>query len=557
MKEKSFFLPFLPTSKDTQKIDQISEDHYGTTRELLMESAGALSAHRIQSLYPQAFSQEEIWIFAGPGNNGGDGLVVARHLHSAGAKKMHVFVLSSEGSALFKKQLERLQVQGIEVLKLSNKKSLSSNPSQNLTSFFESIQNSLNPSSLIVDALFGTGLSRDIKDPLLLKLIHFINSASSSVLSLDVPSGLDANRGVIKGQAVKAERTLSFGFAKPGFFIGEGPQCVGKQEILTIGIPLKSLHSIKKKYFLVSQEWVKEIFPRRKNQSYKGDYGALLVVAGRPGMWGSGLLASSAAFRIGAGYVLWGSHIEPLEKLKNVPEVLTQKTSHIIQELKEKNGLNLGLSQRIKAFVVGPGLSVEKDTASLIKELKKSIDHPERGSVILDADGIRACVKFQLFPLPSHWVLTPHLGELLFILNGEKESKKKRGRETKTENLSSTSQIKKDLFSAGLKASLKAGCQVLVKGYHSFLVQDSKCFLVPTGNAALSKAGSGDVLSGMIGGLLAQGLSSFEATLAASYLHGQIANEWENTFHETHSLNPSDLKDSFSFVIGKWMREEK
>lgn len=541
----------LPTSEESRKIDQISQTLYGISGEVLMESAGALSAHRIRSLYPKSLTKGGIFVFCGHGNNGGDGLVLARHLHSSGYQNLKVFVLSWKGSFLFEKQLCRVKNQNIPIILLSKD---TFHCQQNS----KSLPKDLKTASLIVDALFGKGLSKDITDTVLVTLIDHINRSSVPLMSLDVPSGLDPNRGVVRGKAIKAHRTLSLGLASPGFFMGKGPSYVGKLEVLPLGFPQKAVQEVAKTYFLISKKWVRNLLPLRTNQGHKAHYGALLLIAGRPGLWGSGVLASTAAYRMGAGYVIWGSHEEPLKGLKQIPEVLTQKTSTIIKELKQKKSLSLNLSQSIKAVAIGPGLGVEEKTASLIRALKIKMQRPEQGAVILDADAITSCVTFKLFPLPSHWVLTPHRGELLRVLQNKEEEKEvipTNQAQQRKEKQRLKAYIETHPFDMAFEASKKAGCHILLKGYHSLLIRKKQCFIIPSGNTALSKAGSGDVLTGMIGGLLAQGLNSFQATALGAYLHGKIADEWKKRTHETFSLNPSDLKDSFSSVIGNLLQK--
>ncbi len=476
---------------------------YGLTGEILMESAGGLASREIdQAFYPE-LTRGMTAIICGPGNNGGDGFVVARHLHSAGHRDLTIFVLApvDSQSPLFKLQLHRTQLQGLRIVDLTEQ------PEK-----FAQIHSS----KLIIDALFGIGLSRRLEGDFA-KLVDIINSSKVPVVSLDAPSGLNCDTGIAEGSVVQAQMTLSFGLAKPGFFVGDGPMHVGKLRVLPIGFPYEALRGIATSHFLFSERLARRYLPSRQETSNKSDHGHLLLVAGHPGMWGAGILASTSAYRMGVGYVTWASFSTPDENLKQVPEVMTIQWS---------GSMDL---KKYTAIAIGPGLGVTQDTANAIKLIKEKFE----GAVVLDADALIVCVQFGLLPLPKHWIMTPHSGELSRILKTDARA------------------IDLDRYRSVLHAAEATGCHVLLKGYRSIIGYENRCMVINSGNSALAKAGTGDVLTGMIGGLLAQGLDTLPGAATAAYIHGRMADEWVRIGNDKRSLVASDIKDQLPQLMAR------
>ena len=486
------------------QIDELSQKVYGLTGEVLMESAGALAAREIDLTFLPELTRGSVAVVAGPGNNGGDALVLARHLHSSGYRDLQTYLVAPRDSqsALFKIQRERAELQGLRIV--------------DLIEIPERVEQ-LKSAELIVDGLFGIGLRHHIGEPYL-RVIEAMNASRAPKVSLDAPSGLNCATGRVEGVCVRAAMTVTFGLAKPGFFVSEGPAHVGKLRILPIGFPHEALRGIATTHFLFTERLARRYLPARKETGNKSDFGHLLLIAGRPGFWGAGILAGTSGFRMGAGYVTWASHEAPYEVLKEIPEILTAKVDD--EKLWQA---------KISAAAIGPGLGTGPETARLIERLKGMPDIP----VVVDADAITACVEHRLFPLPSHWVITPHTGEMARILKMDSQD------------------IEKDRFRATLNAFEITRCHVLHKGYRSLIGFENRCLIVHAGNSALAKAGTGDVLTGMIGGLLAQGLETLQATATASYLHGRLADEWVRSGQDKSSLTASDLKTLLPQVVSR------
>ena len=290
----------LANSNWSAKIDRLAKEQYSIPSEILMESAGALSAQKIIQYFSEHIKTHSVMVLCGPGHNGGDGLVLARHLHSLGIA-VWVFAADETLSALVKTQKERLNSQKISIYSLND---------------FNKIKEKVKEVSIIVDALFGVGLTRDIEG-YYGDLVEWINRYSREsgldkgfVVSLDVPSGLGVDTGQIMGVCVRADLTLTYGLRKLGFYLQDGPGVVGHIVVLSIGFPRSLLKSSENKHFLVTKKWVSSVLPKRAAKDHKASQGHLLVLAGSPGFWGAGELCSVAAYRMGAGYVTWARQID-------------------------------------------------------------------------------------------------------------------------------------------------------------------------------------------------------------------------------------------------------
>jgi ADP-dependent NAD(P)H-hydrate dehydratase / NAD(P)H-hydrate epimerase len=500
----------LATTEQSRQIEEITQSDYGIDFELLMESAGSLAAREIDQAYFPELKKGEISILCGPGNNGGDGLVVARHLHSMGYRDLTVYTVAPKDkkSILFKKQFERAELSGIRVIDLI------ANPEKT---------DQILGSKIVIDGLFGIGLTRKIEDPYD-SIVSLINRLKVPVVSLDIPSGLDADRGYVLGNAVRASMTITFGLGKPGFFVGEGPLHVGRLRILPIGFPFEVLRRVAVTHFGFHERLARRYLPTRSETSNKSDHGHLLVLAGSEGKWGAGILCATGAYRMGAGYVTFASFDNPKDVLKEIPEVYT---TQIDDE-------NIFDNKKINAVVIGPGLGTGPKTKKILNYLIKN--HKRFPNVVVDADAISVCSQEKLFPLPSSWVMTPHTGELSRLINVEART------------------IESDRYRYALEASRLVGCHVLLKGFRSVLAHRQRCMVIMSGNAALAKAGTGDVLAGMIGGFLSQKVEPIQATATAAYIHGRLADEWVRSGNDRRSLLASDLGVHLPQLMGRIAR---
>lgn len=477
----------LSTKLQSQKLDQKAKN-YGLSVEELMENAGKQSAKWILKKFR---SFESFSVFCGPGHNGGDGWVTACHLKKAG-KKVSVYACKSS-SPLGNKKKSQAQSLHIKPKKLRDWKEAKK--------------------QVLIDALFGVGLDRPLKGEFK-DLILKINQSSQTVVSLDLPSGLCADTGKILGSAVKAHYSLSFARAKAGSYLGEGVQQSGGIIVLTIGFPKELLKKVCDSVYLLQKQDVQTYLPSYKNTANKTDRGWALISAGKEGMWGCGLLASQAAYRVGSGFVTWASQEYPYHKHLEIPETL-------LARLSDKD-----LFDKKTAIGAGPGLGFSKEISKFLLQLKK-----QKSPVLLDADALTLLSRKKSFKLNKHFLLTPHSGELERLLKVPARK------------------IDQNRLLYAQKGAQKYNSYLLLKGLYPVLSDGKKCWIIRTGNSALGKAGTGDVLTGIITGLLAQGLSVFKAGVLGNILQGETAERWIKKGKDINSFSASDIINELPFVM--------
>ncbi len=381
--------------------------------------------------------------------------------------------------------------------------------------------------SLIVDALFGTGLSKPVEG-LYRRVIDAINRSGKRVLAIDVPSGINSDTGQIMGSAVRADHTVTFGYLKPGLVTHPGATLAGQLGIVDIGLP--ELPESTPDINLMTVEIVKEILPLRPADSHKGSFGHVLTIAGSPGMGGAAMLASKSALRVGAGMVFLATprtvmNTLPPEEIiyRPMPETDSGSFSRdAIKPLKEQMAT-------AQAVILGPGLGLTDDTQAIVADILHDIECP----CIIDADGLNAIAKKPelLENNEGDFVLTPHPKELARLLNCE------------------VAEIQSDRIGYALKAAEKFQSVVVLKGSMTVVANpEGQVFINPTGNPGMSTAGAGDVLSGIIGGLLAQGVESFHAAAAGVYIHGRAGDILAEEIAEC-GIVAGDIQRTIPFAI--------
>jgi ADP-dependent NAD(P)H-hydrate dehydratase / NAD(P)H-hydrate epimerase len=418
-------------------------------------------------------------IFAGPGNNGGDGLAIARHLLENGYQ-VQVFCLNSGSKVTpdFRINLEHLQSLKNEILYISGIKDVPI----------------ISKDDIVIDALFGSGLTRPLID-FPAELIEYIHKSEATVVSIDIPSGLFGEENSLKSEAIiKADYTLTFEFPFLSFFFPENAGFVGEFVVLPIGLHKDYIDKADSSYHFIEKNDIKSGFHTRKKFSHKGDYGHALLISGSLGKMGAAVLASKACLRTGVGL-----HTTHIPKAGNMilqtacPEAMLSLDPHdeMCTKLPDLN--------QYKAIGIGPGLGQNPATAALIKKLLEKTKVP----LVIDADGINliAANKEILAALPSNIVFTPHPKEFERLV-GTAENHFKRNK-------------------LQLEFSKKYDAIVVLKGaYTAISCPDGFCYFNPSGNPGMATGGSGDVLTGIILSLLAQGYSPKDAAIIGVYLHG-------------------------------------
>ena len=476
----------LASREQARKIDRLAQSEFQMSARSLMERAGYEAFLIMSAKYGQKLGGASISIICGTGNNGGDGLVVARHLTEIA--KVTVWTVGEFQSQEARDQFEKTQALQVPIRKISES-----------DDWIES--------DFLVDALFGIGLHRALSNELV-EVVRKMNLARGVRISLDVPSGLDVDTGWDFGACMRSDLTITFGLPKPGFYLNLGIDRAKNISVADIGYPSSLVQREAASLSLFDDGLARRVLPERVSFANKSDFGRLAVVAGSNGMWGAHILSTLAGFRSGAGYVYGLSFEDPSKTVNEAPEVM-----HLpISKFRDHD--------KVDAWVVGPGLGATKEvlkkTAGLIDDLKK------RGCerVVIDAEGLSG-IKGEV---PGTWILTPHTGELARMLGVD------------------VSEVEGDRVRAARLASQKFGGHVLLKGSHTVLsMPNGQVSIVDSGSVALAKAGTGDVLAGLIGGLLAQELSSEVSAALGSYVHGLAADLWVRSSGSNESLTASDL----------------
>jgi hydroxyethylthiazole kinase-like uncharacterized protein yjeF len=485
---------------------RVLESRYTSVVPSLMERAGRAAA--AYALRLVGANPAPILIFAGPGNNGGDAFVLARLVKQSGRMVRIVFPGSPE-------KLPSDARRAYEICRSTSADFLVEPPDGDY--------------SLVVDGLFGIGLTRPI-DGDYAAWIERINRFAGPVLALDVPSGLDADTGRVPGCAVHATHTLSFIAAKPGLYTLDGPDHCGEVAIDTLGLPLPDSAGA----LLSPADFAEFLVPRPQN-SHKGSFGSLAVIGGASGMTGAALLAGRAALKLGAGRVFVGL-LEPLAVDPQQPELMLRTPQDALQHA--------------TAAVIGPGLGQAAAALDLVRRAVSASAllalHYPRGAfgnfpLLFDADALNLLAAH---PVLAHAVacrnaptlLTPHPAEAARLL------------------ATTTDEIQADRVAAALELAQRFNAHVALKGCGTLLAHpDGRWRINTTGNPGLASAGTGDVLAGMAGALLAQGWPAQAALACAVHLHGAAADTVVADHAGPIGLTAGELIPSARQLLNRWI----
>ena len=510
----------LVTAAEMRELDRQTIEDIGVPSVVLMENAGRSTYQVIRREFPDLTGP--VVVLAGPGNNGGDGLVVARYLANDGFPVTVFFLASREkvrGDA--RVNLNILEAMGLEVEEVLGEDQLSS------------VVHRMSRAELIVDALLGTGLNSSVRG-LMAQLIAKINQARAPILAVDIPSGLSADSGEPLGSAVEAEVTVTYGFPKLGQIVPPGRDYVGRLWQVDISIPPVLTQNIKTELAEASE--MHRLLPPRPFASHKGTFGHLVVVAGSEGKTGAAALAAEAGLRAGAGLVTAAVPASLNDILEGkLTEAMTlslpEGAAHRALGQEALSLLHIFLLDKT-AVALGPGLGTHPETQELMRVLAKDCPLP----MVIDADGVNALagqlevVKVSKGPR----ILTPHPGEMGRILGIP-------SKEVQSQRL----EVARNFATA-------QGVWVVLKGAQTLVAApDGRLSLNPTGNPMLASGGTGDVLTGLIGGFLAQGLSPWDAARLGVYLHGLAADYLEEVIGLRGHI-AGDLLTCFSELLSEF-----
>lgn len=477
-----------------QNIDRRARDKYGIPILLLMENA----AHGILRVIEDTFgpvTNRKITLICGKGNNGGDGLAAARLLHNRGAR-IQIYLLTDPGELT--KELKSDAETNLDIaLKMGI--DVQGRGSYDIWS----VRNALNHSHVIVDAIFGTGLSSHVKGEYL-EIIELINNSNRPVVAVDIPTGINSDTGEIMGAAVRASVTVTFGIPKKGLFLFPGSDFTGKIHVTDISIPVAAIEEESINLHLLTEDEIVKLMPHRLVNSHKGSFGHVLVVAGSIGKGGAAAMTSVSCLKAGAGLVTLAApvSVQPLiaGKLTEVMTYPLDETDEKTISLKAINTL-LELSKDKEVAAIGPGLTINKDTAELTRQFIKEVATP----IVIDADAINALNGHLgiLKERSSDTILTPHPGEMA-RLTGK-----------------TPSDVQKDRIGIAKDFAVSYGVYLVLKGAHTVIAEPTGVVHInPTGNPGMATAGTGDALTGIIAGFIAQGIDISSAVKLGVYVHG-------------------------------------
>ncbi len=479
------------TASQMGKVDRTTIDTIKIPGVVLMENAGQGVVREIESLLGQV-SEKHVLIFCGKGNNGGDGYVIARHLFNHGAD-VTVFLAGKKeaikGDA--KINLTILENMELDVHEISSTEQIPQ---------FHHVD-------MVVDALLGTGVTGPVRG-FFGELIETMNSYDAPVISVDLPSGMETNTGAVHGACVCADVTVTMAHLKSGLLFSPGQDFANRIVIADIGVPPEVSLKLHENIFLTEQTDIIARMPERRLNAHKTTVGKVAVFAGSVGMTGAATLTSMSSLQIGAGLTKLGTPT-------SLNSILEGKLTEVMTiPLPETDQHSISLNARDQAddllnwadvLAVGPGLSTHPETVEFVKWLLNSASKP----MVLDADGLNAFAGdislIENYAGPM--VLTPHPGELARLTG------------------LSTAEIEKDRFEILRKYARQLNKVIVLKGGPTVIASpDGKIFINSTGNPGMATGGSGDVLTGIIAGLLAQKLNALDAALVGVFIHGMAGD---------------------------------
>lgn len=479
------------TAKEMRELDRRAEAEYGIPSLMLMENAGAGAVREMERYFPRLY-RSRVAVLCGKGNNGGDGLVVARHLANRGIPIQVLLLAKKEefkGDASTNLRIaEKAGVPLAEVATVSD---------------LHAHREALVTSDLIVDGILGTGLTGPARG-ISAEAIQLVNNLGRPVVALDLPSGLGSDDGRVQEPCVRADLTLTFALPKRSLLLFPAARFAGEIRVVDIGIPRILLSDPKLPVNLTEHEAVRATFPPRDPDAHKGTYGHVLVLAGSPGKTGAAALCSLGALRVGAGLVTLalpeGLNEVVEAKLTEVMTVGLPETEERTVALQARDDL-LNLMEGKRVLALGPGISTHPQTTHLVVELIRSAKIP----LVIDADGVNCLARHKevLTRASVPVILTPHPGELSRFLWVPKE------------------EVVEKRIPMAQKVAATYNVYLVLKGAQTLIAEPGGAVHInPTGNPGMATGGVGDVLTGMIAGLVSQGLPPGLAAVAGVYLHG-------------------------------------
>jgi ADP-dependent NAD(P)H-hydrate dehydratase / NAD(P)H-hydrate epimerase len=509
---------YLVTSGEMKEIDRTTIENYGVPPAVLMENAGANVTQAVLNEYGPVFLKKAC-VFCGGGNNGGDGFVIARHLKSEGALVKVFF--TGDKDALTQESKANHEICGKYGIEIAGLKS---------NSDLEKSGYDVMGCDIIIDALIGAGLKKDIEG-FMARLIVYLNNMGKYTVAVDVPSGIDPDTGDIKGVAIYADMTVTFGLPKIGITIFPGLEYVGKLVVADINIP-QELLSKPRPNVLMTPEIVGPMLPYRHPNANKGHFGPILIIGGSRGMGGAVALTAKAALKAGAGLTT----LAVPEGLHDSIKAGTDEAIVVSMKETENGSLSIDnfdrimeLAKNAKVVAIGPGMGRDRETQALARRLIEGINKP----IVVDADGINAVSEDKkcLKNIKKDVIFTPHIGEMSGLTGIKIED------------------IIKDKISVLRDFVGEYRVNVLLKDGRSIVADAEKnIYINTTGNSGMATPGSGDALTGVVSAFLAHGMPAAQAGIVGNFIHG-MAGDLLLKEMSGEGITASDIIDKIPVAI--------
>ncbi|OGQ89525.1 MAG: hypothetical protein A2289_15135 [Deltaproteobacteria bacterium RIFOXYA12_FULL_58_15] len=508
-------MEYIVSALEMRELDRQTIEVLGVPGRALMEVAGRGVADSCVEYLPDGGT---VAVVCSTGNNGGDGFVTARTLADRGYN-VHTFIVGDKtklkadaASAL--KPIEKLRPESLSLVE--DAKSL-----YELSEFIES-------ADLIVDALLGTGLAKEVSG-LIGDVIDALNESECSIIAVDIPSGVDSDTGAVLGRATECVETVTFAFPKRGHCLYPGAGLRGDLTVVDIGIPVELAADLPVVGRLLLTEDGEDILPDRDPAAHKGSFGHAVIMAGSPATPGAALLALAGALRSGAGLVSWAVS---QQTLKDAPPRPLEVMLRCRQDGDSLDDWSSCVLEHATALCVGPGLSTGDDKAAELGAVLEACRVP----ICMDADALNLFAED-----PSLWdvvqapvVITPHPKELSRLTG------------------ISVADIQRDRFAAAGQFAIARRCVVVLKGAGTVIADpDGQVAIIGAGNPGMGTGGTGDVLAGIITGLLAQGLTSADAARGGALLHA-VAGDVAAELHGEAGMRATDLIEAMGTVLARW-----
>lgn len=511
---------YIGGQKDLQQLDQYTIEQLGLPGIVLMENAGNAVVQELVKNFPDINTR--IVVLAGAGNNGGDGYVIARRLHDLGYINT-LLCLTVECERLkgdAKLHFDVYVRREMPLLDLQN-------------SSMEELNKQLLHAHVIVDALLGTGVNGTVREPFS-DIISYVNKYGKYVVAVDIPSGLSADTGVVEGVAIKANQTISFALPKKGFFLNDGPRYIGHWQVVDISVSPSIVERLKLQLpKLITEEDVKQAIPQRPSNGHKGTFGHGLVIGGSRSYVGAPVYTARAAFQSGIGLVTLAVP-ESVYKI-----VAVQNPESLFLPLEEEGGHMTSTAFAnidwtiYKTIAIGPGMSRFESGEVLLRNLFIAASTQP---IVVDADALYF-LRNQMEIVKNYKgsvIVTPHPGEMATLLH------------------TTVKEVEANRLQVAQQFAQEFNVYVLLKGHRSIIATPTgELWVNPRGNDSLGKGGSGDVLTGLILSLLAQGTAPEQALIAASFLHAK-AGEEQGKLLSNYGVTPNDVIEGIRVLLKKF-----